>query len=92
MLSLVTLSSVPLSSTNALAKAPHLKPSKALEVLPFQPLAALAGEHVSHKLTVAQAATSFPLTGSSEEIEVGREQYMQTNITISNTGRMNLSH
>ncbi|MBW4560663.1 MAG: hypothetical protein KME32_05795 [Mojavia pulchra JT2-VF2] len=90
--SLAALSSVSLSSANALAKAPLSDSFKVSEVVSLQPTPQRPvfrkQEPVPHKVTVAQSVASFPLTGSSTEEEVGREQYMQTNITISNTGRI----
>ena len=91
MLSIATLSSASLPSANALAKAPLLDPFEVPEATSLQPTsqpASLEQESVPHKVTVAQAVASFPLTGSAPETRVGREQYIETNITISNTRRI----
>jgi len=91
MLSIATLSGVSLSSANALAKAPLLDPFEVPEATSLQPTsqpASLEQESVPHKMTIAQAGPSFPLTGSAPETRVGREQYITTNITISNTRRI----
>jgi hypothetical protein len=82
---------VSLPSTNALAKAPLLDLFEVPEAASVQPTsqpAALEQGSVPHKMTIAQASPSFPLKGSAPEIEVGREQYMKTDITISNTRRI----
>jgi hypothetical protein len=91
MLSVATLSSVSLPSANALAKAPLLDPFEVPEAASLQPTsqpASLQRESMLHKMTIAQAVPSFPLTGSAPETRVGREQYIETNIIISNTRRI----
>ncbi len=88
MLSVATLSSVSLPSANALAKAPLLDQFEVPEAASLQPTsqpASLEKESVPHKMTIAQAGPSFPLIGSKEEEKVGREFFMKTDITISNT-------
>ncbi len=90
MLSVATLSSVSLPSANALAKAPLLDPFEVPEAASLQPTsqpASLEQEFVPH-MTIAQAGPSFPLTGSAPEERVGREFYIKTDITISNTRRI----
>lgn len=91
MLSVATLSSVSLPSANALAKAPLLDPFEVPEAASLQPTsqpASLEQESVPHKMTIAQAGPSFPLIGSKEEEEVGRKFFMKTDITISDTRRI----
>jgi hypothetical protein len=82
---------VSLPSANALAKAPLLDPFEVPEAASLQPTsqpASLEQESVPHKMTIAQAGPSFPLIGSKEEEEVGRKFFMKTDITISDTRRI----
>ena len=91
MLSVATLSSVSLPSANALEKAPLLDQFEVPEAASVQTTsqpASLEQGSVPHKMTIAQAGPSFPLRGSAPEERVGREQYIKTDITISNTRRI----
>jgi hypothetical protein len=91
MLSVATLSSVSLSSANALAKVPLLDSFEVPEAALLQPTsqpASLEQESVPHKMTIAQAGPSFPLIGSTPRTKVEHKFYMTTNITISNTRRI----
>lgn len=89
MLSVATLSSVSLSSANALAKVPLLDSFEVPEAALLQPTsqpASLEQESVPHKMTIAQAGPSFPLIGSTPRTKVEHKFYMTTDINISNTG------
>jgi hypothetical protein len=91
MLSVATLSSVSLSSANALAKVPLLDSFEVPEAALLQPTsqpASLEQESVPHKMTIAQAGPSFPLIGSTPRTKVEHKFYMTTKITISNTRRI----